>query len=836
MTSKSAFSIVSLLVILLIASTEMATDIYCPSLPMIANEFGTDSFWAQLTISINLFGLALASLVYGPLSDSIGRRPVILRGYALYVIGSFSCFAALNISSLLVGRLLQGLGGGVALVVGIAAVKDILNENAFAKTMSRLGMVIAISPGLAPVLGGFIAQAAGWHFVFLALGAVAVFLWVGVMFLFPETKQGQKNPIRLIEYLNDYKSFLTNSGFLAFALIQSLGFAIVMLEASQLPFLYIEQYGVEIQIFGYFFTFAVFVYVLGTVCNQIFIDKLGSDKLLTLGILGQVLSFSLICGLSLLQKENPYFVHALKVPGALGLAFIFGNCTPLALKFAGQSAGTGSALISFLQLFVASLFTYVISTAYEPSLLWLYGFLFFVSLVMLLLLRVGRKSLAALVLVSPLAYAGDYFDQTLLLPGFKERASRNIGTLFQWSLAHDAERKHQGREPVMMALLGKPTAPLDPAIRKYAVEYWQNVGQEAIGYGAPQGEYAYRQLAAMGLNLQYGVNKTIQGDDIVFTVGGSTGLHAIFYAHAIVHKDKFIVTGVPFYPTYTGFKGDTFRNRLLSFDTTQTGYRTTAEEIERRLEGVDPDQIGAFLFCDPSNPTGYVIGEEWPKIARVLRKYPKALIIVDEAYNEVVFTAKPVSVLRECPDLIDRLVILRSATKGMSAAGERFALVMTKHEAMREEIIAFNRNHFIHPSLSSQYIYAMALAEFDEGRRQTLVQHYRERTLFAYNLLRKLQIAVSPEPPEASFYNMLNLSWFMGRELEPQAQRILDKRLIETDEDIAFNLLFTIGVAIAPMSYFGVDPKLGYLRMTCSDDKETIEKIIHKIFATKESL
>ena len=177
------------LVALSIALVEMATDIYAPSLPQIAEYFNSPSHFCALTISFNLIGLSLSGLIYGPLSDRLGRRPVMLGGITLFFVGGVLCLFSPNITWLIVARFIQGCGGGVALVVGMASIYDTFKGSQCAKVLSRLGMVIALSPGLAPVLGGKIAAAYSWHMIFMVISIAGFGAGVLLCFLLPRNQR-----------------------------------------------------------------------------------------------------------------------------------------------------------------------------------------------------------------------------------------------------------------------------------------------------------------------------------------------------------------------------------------------------------------------------------------------------------------------------------------------------------------------------------------------------------------------------------------------------------------------------------------------------------------------
>lgn len=153
---------IPLLLILTIAVAEMSTSIYTPSLTSVAAHFNVSEAVVQWTVSINLLGLALSGPIYGPWSDCHGRRTILRIGMSLFLFGSIFAFFANTIEVLLIARFIQGLGEGVAVVIAFAVVRDLFDEKKSAQVLSYMGMAIALSPGLAPILGSYIAYTIGW--------------------------------------------------------------------------------------------------------------------------------------------------------------------------------------------------------------------------------------------------------------------------------------------------------------------------------------------------------------------------------------------------------------------------------------------------------------------------------------------------------------------------------------------------------------------------------------------------------------------------------------------------------------------------------------------------
>ena len=390
----------------------------------------------------------------------------------------------------------------------------------------------------------------------------------------------------------------------------------------------------------------------------------------------------------------------------------------------------------------------------------------------------------------------------------------DMHTYFFWIKYVEKKGKLKGNFAV-----GKPTAPLFPEMRKIGVEYWKNLPNKAINYGHPKGEELNRKLAAKALSKIYNVN--ISPKHILFTVGGKSAIYSILKTITDFIGDKKIITTLPYYMDYAGYACDNFKTNLAYVDLASGNTDTlNASLLRSSLKKIN--NVGAFLFCDPNNPMGTTLNlKQWQEVGQVLREYPNAPIILDEAYAEMVFDRQHTSLLTACPDLYERLIILRSATKGFSAAGERMALIISPNKNLINAITYRNMSIYIHSPKSLQYIYAKTLSTLHPKQTIRIANFYKTKVIKVYNTLKKLNLlptVFGDYKPNSSFYTIANLSCFKKQKLHPKAQKILRKKTntIKTDLDLSYHLLFKYGIALAPLSYFGFCPKRMYMRITCS--------------------
>src|SRR5581483_1179996 len=206
----------TLLLAMLTGLGPLSVDMYLASLPSIGRLLGAPAAQVQLTISFYLIGYAFAQVLYGPLSDRHGRRPVLLAALGIYVLASIGCALAFSIETLIAARLVQAIGGSGAIVLARAIVRDMFEGTRVARELSRMASIMALAPLAAPLLGGLLHTAFGWRANFLALFGFGAAAWLMAWLLLPETLRTRApEPVSLRSTLRSYRRFLGNISFTA---------------------------------------------------------------------------------------------------------------------------------------------------------------------------------------------------------------------------------------------------------------------------------------------------------------------------------------------------------------------------------------------------------------------------------------------------------------------------------------------------------------------------------------------------------------------------------------------------------------------------------------------
>lgn len=328
----------------------LSTDMYLPSLPAIQRSFDADTGAVQMTLSIFLIGAAGAQLVYGPLSDRFGRRPLLLAGYVLYVAASLGCLFSGSIGELTLARFFQALGSGASVVLARAIVRDLYAAEHAGQMLARMASIMGVVPAIAPVAGGLVEGAFGWHANFITMAAGGAILGIVSFFGLDETlhpEQRQSANVRAI--LGHYARLLRNGAFLRYLLVASFCFGGVFAFVSGSSFVLQNIYGLSPVAYGLSFGAMIFGYIAGTLTGARFTLRLGIERMLRLGA-----TVALAGGVTMIALSQTSLspVAAIILPMML---YTYGVGVTMPQSMAGaltpfpEIAGTASALMGFLQ-------------------------------------------------------------------------------------------------------------------------------------------------------------------------------------------------------------------------------------------------------------------------------------------------------------------------------------------------------------------------------------------------------------------------------------------------------------------------------------------------------
>ncbi len=331
----------------------LAIDTYLPSIPAIGREFGVGPLAVQQTLSIFLFCFAFMMLFYGTLSDSFGRRPVILAALAVYTLASLGAVFAPSFGALLVCRALQGLAAGAGSVIGQAIVQDrYAHDQAVAqRIMSHIMVVFGLAPAIAPVLGGYLHVHFGWRATFLFLALFGALMMVLVYRALPESlPKEQRHAFHGVAIAKNYLKVLHHPQFLLLSLAGGMSFSGLSLYIGSAANFVMDILHLPETAFAWLFIPMIGGMTIGSAIGGKYASRVKPNTMLWIG-------FAIMAAASVINVSyNVLFVAA--VPWAVlplaiytfGLAVAMPAMQVGALSLFPDNRGLASSMMSFIQM------------------------------------------------------------------------------------------------------------------------------------------------------------------------------------------------------------------------------------------------------------------------------------------------------------------------------------------------------------------------------------------------------------------------------------------------------------------------------------------------------
>jgi len=345
----------TLILAALIAFGPLSVDMYLPALPSIQREFHTDPAGVQLTLSTYLLGLAVGQMLYGPLSDRIGRKRPLYAGLVLYILASIGCAMAPDIGTLQAMRFLQAIGGCAGMVISRAVVRDLFEHQEAARVYSILLLVMGVAPILAPLVGGQVLVLVGWRAIFGGLAIFGALCLAASLWILPETRAARSGRHGMHSMMHDIGALVRDRLFVGYSL--ALGFAMASMHAyfATSPILFIDVYGVEPTNYGWIFGSNAAGFILFSQINRVFLRRTTADNVLRWASWAQL---AIALGLLAVASTAAGGMWGLLPPifcviAVLGL--MHPNALAGAMMVEPSRAGTASALVGTAQFTICAL-------------------------------------------------------------------------------------------------------------------------------------------------------------------------------------------------------------------------------------------------------------------------------------------------------------------------------------------------------------------------------------------------------------------------------------------------------------------------------------------------
>jgi MFS transporter, DHA1 family, multidrug resistance protein len=326
----------------------ISIDFYLPGLPQLTSDFDAPASAGQLTLTACLLGLAVGQLVFGPLTDRLGRRPPLLAGLAVYLVASVACAFAPSIWVLIGLRLVQGLSGSAGIVVARSVVRDLVSGVEAARLFSILMVVIGVAPILAPILGGVLLHVTSWRGLFAILAAVdGCILFASARWL-PETLPPERRR-RAGEPGVGFLELVHDRFFLAYSVVMGLAFAAMFSYIAGSTFVLEDIHGVSPQVYGLIFAVNALGITAASQLNRAMLGRHTPRRMLLAGVTAQAVAATTLLVIVLAGGIGLTGILPCLFVSVASIGLVIPNATALALTDYPHAAGRASALLGMLQ-------------------------------------------------------------------------------------------------------------------------------------------------------------------------------------------------------------------------------------------------------------------------------------------------------------------------------------------------------------------------------------------------------------------------------------------------------------------------------------------------------
>lgn len=382
-----------MLLALLTSLGPLSIDMYLPALPQMAQDFGVSTQMVANTLPAYFLGLALGQLIYGPLSDRIGRKTPLYFGLTLYVVASLLCIFAVNEWSLIAARILQAVGGCVGVVIARAAIRDRLDMQASAQAFASMMIVMGIAPVIAPSLGAVVLKFFAWQAVFGFLMLIGVICLVCVHFFFKESLPAERRlKLNVAQIIQLYGIIFKDPSFKWPMLAGCFSGGILFCYISSSAAVLMDDYGLTQQQFAYAFGLNAFGIMLLSTLNKKLGHQFSVLNRLKIGSVIQLFGASILFSAGLIGHSPLWVVLIGMFWAVAGIGFTGPNAMALAMAEQGAQAGTASAIMGSMQFACGLLGGVILNFLVWNSLLNMgVLMLIFVGVTLLCILQLSRQ-------------------------------------------------------------------------------------------------------------------------------------------------------------------------------------------------------------------------------------------------------------------------------------------------------------------------------------------------------------------------------------------------------------------------------------------------------------
>jgi MFS transporter, DHA1 family, multidrug resistance protein len=368
-----------------------AIDMYLPAFPTIADDLHTSITNVQLSLTSYFIGVAVGQLLYGPMLDRFGRKPPLYVGLIVYILASIGCAVTDTVEGLIAMRFLQALGGCSGMVAAQALVRDLFPAKETAQAFSWMILVVAVSPMIAPTVGGYVTTSLGWPSVFLVLAIVTTIILVAAYFILPHGRQADKTmSLKPKQVLTNFYTVIRQPQFLTYCIAGGLAGAAPFAFIAGSPDVFINQYGKSEEQYGWIFALVGAVIMGGAQFNHLLLKRFTNEQVVFAAILFQVVSGVLFF--------LAVWLSDLGLPALIALSILFlsvhglsnANSSALALAPFSKLTGSAASMLGTFRMTIGAFVSGLVSVLHDGTVLPMVGVMVFSAVAGFILLTAGR--------------------------------------------------------------------------------------------------------------------------------------------------------------------------------------------------------------------------------------------------------------------------------------------------------------------------------------------------------------------------------------------------------------------------------------------------------------
>ena len=349
------------------ALSSFALQVLVPAMPGLVHVFGVDYGTVQASLTVYLIGLTVGQLVYGPLSDRFGRRPVLLAGFGLFLVGTVCCVFAWDIGALLMGRALQAFGGCSGIVLSRAIVRDIYEREKAAQMIAYITAGMVVAPMAGPVIGGYLYEWYGWQAIFWFVLAFGVFTTAACALLLHETHHDRGPTTTMADLFGGFAVLLRMRRFRGYSLQVAFTTASFYSFLGGAPFVAQEIMGRTASGYGWWFVMISGSYMAGNFISGRIGGRVGSDRMIMIGTVLSMIGGFVLLGVTLAGQLDLHGFFLISGVISVGNGFSMPNGFAGAVSVDPTRAGTASGLAGSLQMGIGAILMTIVGHTLSDS-------------------------------------------------------------------------------------------------------------------------------------------------------------------------------------------------------------------------------------------------------------------------------------------------------------------------------------------------------------------------------------------------------------------------------------------------------------------------------------